>query len=105
MAKKTLLKNFISTKNCRVQDMLDEEMSKRAGLAQQIGFGPAFCSLQKGTAKPNTHNCFKIVRQSPKKTSLKIISKQPFFSFFFFPNREIQNSKIKVILEVFNCQV
>jgi len=28
MAKKTLLKNFISTKNCRVQDILDEEMSK-----------------------------------------------------------------------------
>jgi hypothetical protein len=95
MAKKTLLKKFISTKNCRVQDMLDEEMSKRAGLAQQMGFGPAFCWLQKGAAKPNTHNCFKIVRQSPKKTSLKIISKQPFFSFFFFQTEKFKIQKLK----------
>jgi hypothetical protein len=40
MAKQTSLKNSSLLKNCRVQDMLDEEMSKHAGLAQQIGFGP-----------------------------------------------------------------
>jgi hypothetical protein len=37
---------------------LDEENSNHAGLAQQIGFGPAFfawfAESGKGTAKPNT---------------------------------------------------
>jgi hypothetical protein len=37
---------------------LDEEKSNHAGLAQQIGFGPAvlhgLLNLVEGTAKPNT---------------------------------------------------
>jgi hypothetical protein len=41
-----------------VQQILDEEKSKPAGLAQQNGFGTGFwCKmlrLAKGTAKPNT---------------------------------------------------
>jgi len=43
---------------CTVQQILDEEKSKRVGLAQQNGFGPALLHrmlrLAKGTAKPNT---------------------------------------------------
>jgi len=35
----------------------------------------------------------------------KLHSKSSVSSLFFFPNREIQNSKVKVILEVFNRQV
>jgi hypothetical protein len=41
-----------------IQQILDEEKSKHAGLTKQNGFGPAFCCkilrLAKGTAKPNT---------------------------------------------------
>jgi hypothetical protein len=44
MAKKTSLKIHLYKQlhPCRVQDTLDEKKSKHAGLAQQIGFGPAF---------------------------------------------------------------
>jgi hypothetical protein len=43
---------------CTLQQILDNEKSKHAGLAQQNGFGPAFLhrmlKLAEGTAKPNT---------------------------------------------------
>jgi len=44
---------------CNVQQILDEEKSKHASLAQQNGFGPAFLPrmlrLAKDTAEPSTH--------------------------------------------------
>jgi hypothetical protein len=44
---------------CNVQQILDEEKSKHASLAQQNGFGPAFLHrmlrLAKGTAEPSTY--------------------------------------------------
>jgi hypothetical protein len=43
---------------CTVKQLLEEEKSKHASLAQQNGFDPAFLHrmlrLAKGTAKPNT---------------------------------------------------
>jgi len=44
---------------CNVQQILDEEKSKHASLAQQNGFGPALLHrmlrLAKGTAEPSTY--------------------------------------------------
>jgi len=44
---------------CNVQQILDEEKSKHASLAQQNGFGPAFLPrmlrLAKDTAEPSTY--------------------------------------------------
>jgi hypothetical protein len=50
-----LLMFFIATPWCTVQQILHEEKSKHAGLAEQNGFGPAFLHrmlrVAKGTVK------------------------------------------------------